>query len=176
MSGSVRVCTHKKTKTKYALKSLSKKLVQPSKLIELRDEIRTMALLDHPNILRLHECFETEGHIHLILDLCRGGDLLKRLNQQPSIHFPESTTCRLVNKVVSAVRYCHQHHIVHRDIKLENFLFDTESYDAELKLCDFGFSQYYHEDEVLERDVGSPIYVVCYSIIDKIGREYTMCA
>ena len=72
MSGSVTICTHLKTRTRYALKTLTKTMVKPEKMQQLREEIKIMCELDHPHILRLHECFENDDHIYLILDLCTG--------------------------------------------------------------------------------------------------------
>jgi len=75
MTGSVTVCTNKKTKVKYALKTLTKARVMQDKLKQLREEIKIMTELDHPHILRLHECFENDDNIYLILDLCTGKNL-----------------------------------------------------------------------------------------------------
>lgn len=71
ISGSVKICIHKATKTKYALKTLSKKTLKPAKIVKLKSEIQFMADLDHPNILRIQEYFETRDNIFLILELCR---------------------------------------------------------------------------------------------------------
>ena len=158
MSGSVRVCTHRQTRIQYALKTLNKKeLGSGSQLSQLRDEIRIMSQLDHPNILRLHECFENQENVYLILDLCTGGDLLKRFTKDR--HYSERRVCELMKTMVSAVLYCHEHSIVHRDLKLQNFLFESKAPNALLKLIDFGFSQKFSPTEALTRDVGSPIYV-----------------
>jgi len=155
-SGTVRVCIHRQTNMKYAIKELSKATVNVG---ELRMEIRYMAQLDHPNILRMHECFETTDKIYLILDLCTGGDLLTRLNGQRAHHFDERSACKLVQTIVGAIHYCHQHRIVHRDLKLENLIFVDETPTSELKLIDFGLSGYLKDDEPLTSPVGTPYYV-----------------
>jgi len=125
----------------------------------LRQEIRIMAKLDHPNILRLHECFETIDNLYLILELCTGGELLDKLNNQPNHSFSEARTRKLVHDMLGAVRYCHDHHIVHRDLKLENFLFENSSSTSELKLIDFGLSCYFNPTDILQEAVGTPYYV-----------------
>ena len=61
--------------------------------------------------------------------------------------------------MVRAIRYLHDHHIVHRDLKLENFLFETDHEDSELILIDFGLSQNYYPNEVILNPVGTPYYV-----------------
>ena len=153
----VTVCVHRKTGIKYALKTLLKKKVKQNSLEKLRVEIKIMAMLDHPNILRLHECFETLDKIYLVLDLCTGGELLDRLHLEH--HYSEKVACKLIHTMLAAVRYCHDHNIVHRDLKLENFLFENEEYGAELKLIDFGLSQHFEPEEVLHAPVGTPYYV-----------------
>lgn len=84
-SGSVKICTHKTTQTQFALKTLNTRKVYGAKLQQLKDEIKMMSRLDHPNILRLREYFVTRDCIFLVLDLCRGGELLDRLHKVSNI-------------------------------------------------------------------------------------------
>jgi len=93
-----------------------------------------MALLGHPNIVRLHEYFETPDKIYLVMEICNGGELLDRLHRQVEQRYTERVACKLVHTMLGAIRYCHEHNIVHRDLKLENFLFESMAPDAELKL------------------------------------------
>ena len=79
-SGQVVLCVHKATKIHYALKTIKKKSIKSDKYDGLRSEIQIMQDLDHPNILRIHEFFETKTAIHLVLEICRGGELLSRLH------------------------------------------------------------------------------------------------
>jgi calcium-dependent protein kinase len=134
ISGQVKICVHKATKLQYALKSLSKRALPREKLARMKDEIRCMAHLDHPNILRIHEFFENKDVIYLILELCRGGELLDRLHQQQGHHYSEKVACRYVHTMMTAIAYCHANNVVHRDLKLENFLFESDKPDSELKL------------------------------------------
>lgn len=77
--GEVRVAVHKLTGVKYAIKTLKKVKKMPmKKLKRFRQEMNIMASIDHPNIIRLHECFETTREIYLILELCTGGELYNR--------------------------------------------------------------------------------------------------
>lgn len=166
ISGSVKVCTHKKNNIKYALKTLPKvNPIDPTlddlnkRLIrDLRNEIKIMSELDHPNILRIQEWFETENQIYVILDLCTGGDLLTRIEKSFST-FSESKICSYVRMMLSAIKYCHDHQVVHRDIKLENFVFENESSESPLKLIDFGFSRHFRKSELMSRSVGTCYYV-----------------
>ena len=93
-----------------------------------------MAYLDHPNILRVHEYFENKDVIYLILELCEGGELLDRLHHQQGHHYSEKVACRYIHTMLTAIAYCHANNVVHRDLKLENFLFENGSPQSELKL------------------------------------------
>lgn len=159
ISGQVRVCQHRTTGLSYALKTLLKEKLSKDELLKLREEVRIMASLDHPNILRINECFEDDKSIKLVLDLCQGGELLDRLHSQTKHKYTEKIASGYVQSMVKAVRYLHDHNIVHRDLKLENFLFETDEEDSELILIDFGLSQFYYPDEVILNPVGTPYYV-----------------
>lgn len=128
-------------------------------LENLRQEIRIMAQLDHPHIIRLHECFEDKKCIRLILELCTGGELLDRLHAQPAHKYNEQVACGYIHTMLTAISYLHEHNIVHRDLKLENFLFESPSQDSQMKLIDFGLSQYFTENEIIVSPVGTPYYV-----------------
>lgn len=134
MNGDVLSCVHKTTKRKYALKRLEKADVTVEDLDHIRDELICMAYLDHPGILRVHEVFESEEHVCLVLELCTGGNLLEKLRAQYGQRFREREACRYVHDILSAVAYCHAHNVVHRDLKLENVVFEDQSKDSELKI------------------------------------------
>ena len=133
-SGPVRLCTSRQTQTKFALKRLCKLQIKSEKLGLLRAEIAIMTELDHPNILRLIEYFETDDEVYLILELCRGGELLDHLHRQINHQYDEASACQLIYTMLSAISYCHTKGIMHCDLKLENFLFETNDNKSELKL------------------------------------------
>lgn len=159
MNGSVRLCTHRETNVQYALKTLVKGMLIESQLEELRNEIRIMAELDHPNIIRVQEYFETAENIYIIMELCTGGDLLTRINKLDNFHFTEAKAAELMLIIVSSVRFLHDRGIVHRDIKLNNFLLQNKSENSPIKVIDFGFSRHVKPDEVMKADVGTPYYM-----------------
>jgi len=135
MSGLVRRISHKATGIKYAVKCLDLGLVEsPEQLQQLKDEINIMCKLDHPNIVRLEEVYESYTEIYLVQELCIGGDLFDRLDDLPDYHYTERQCARLIKQILCAVRYLHSKGIIHRDLKLENFLFSSTSPDSELKM------------------------------------------
>lgn len=170
VSGNVVVAIHRETGIKYALKTLIKRNVRPEKLARLRNEISIMLILDHPNIVKLHEVFETNDVIFLIIELCTGGELLARLYEQKESKYCEATAADHVYTMLSAIRYCHEKNIVHRDLKLENFLFENSAPDSPLKLIDFGLSQKITDGKQIKGSVGTPYYVSPEVLT---GEEYT---
>lgn len=97
-----------------------------------------MCQLDHPNIVRIDEVYESTNEIYIVQELCVGGDLFDRLDVQPDYHYTEAQCARLVKQMLSSVRYLHSKGIIHRDLKLENFLFSSQAEDSDLKMIDFG--------------------------------------
>ena len=94
---------------------------------------------DHVNVCQLFETFVPPegGAVHIVMELCTGGDIITRLADHPD-GFAEGNAATLLEKMLSAVAYIHAHGVVHRDLKLENWVFDGPGPDAELKLIDFG--------------------------------------
>ena len=93
------------------------------------------------------------------MHLCKGGELLDRLHKQKNSRYTEKQACKYIREMLHAVRYCHDKNIVHRDLKLENFLLDTEEADSSIKLIDFGLSSYFEKSQLLRQAVGTPYYV-----------------
>lgn len=99
----------RKNKVDYALKSIQLERVSPSFVDELKNEIEILKAMDHPNIVRLHEVYYHKKQIYLILELCDGGDLYTRLP------YTEKDGAYITGKLLSAIKYMHDHGIVHRD-------------------------------------------------------------
>lgn len=156
IGGIVREVTHKVTGTKYALKCLSlDQIDDEKKLTSLREEIGILLTMDHPNIVKLEGVYESNSKIYIVQELCLGGDLFDRLDAQPEEHYSESECARLVRQMLSAVRYIHSKGIVHRDLKLENFLFEHQGADSEMKMIDFGLSKHFKRGDVHHEPVGT---------------------
>jgi calcium-dependent protein kinase len=165
ISGLVRLVAHKATGVKYAVKCLDLGLIDTEEeLARLREEICIMCKLDHPNIVRLEEVYESHNEIYLVQELCPGGELFDRLDEQPGYRYTEAECARLVKQMLSAVRYLHSKGIIHRDLKLENFLFSSKAKDSDLKMIDFGLSKHFRKGEVHHDAVGTP-YTVAPEVI-----------
>ena len=138
--GTVRKCRDRQTGEYFACKTIKKERVE--NVESLRREISILASVDHPHIIKFQDVYEDEKYIHLVTELCTGGELYDRVvekSQSPEGHFSEDDAAILVRDILDAIRYCHDEmHIVHRDLKPENFLLKDESDDAAIKVIDFG--------------------------------------
>lgn len=136
--GVVRKCMDRETKEWYAIKSIRKAKV--SKIEVLKREIQILKEVKHPNIIELIDVFEDSKYLHLVTELCTGGELFDRIiakTQSAEGHFSEHDAACLVHDILDAIAYCHDvKGIVHRDLKPENFLFLTEAQDAPIKIID----------------------------------------
>mmetsp|Transcript_53971 Transcript_53971/g.101330 ORF Transcript_53971/g.101330 Transcript_53971/m.101330 type:complete len:538 (+) Transcript_53971:138-1751(+) len=145
-SSEVRVATGKNSKHELVLKRVNKKVAQhwlcrsrTSRLSE-RSEAKLLKDLKHPNIIELHDFFETEMHVYLIMEYAPAGDLLKYLITYG--HLQEEDARRLFHELCDAVRYLHSKDVVHRDLKLSNILLtDVDPKKAHVKVADLGVSR-----------------------------------
>ena len=97
-----------------------------------------MISLHHPNIVRLHEVFETGHKLYIVMELATGGDLLRKVTQHGTLD--ELRCWRVIAQLCLALRHVHARGIVHRDLKPENLLFTSPAEDAPIKVTDFGLS------------------------------------
>lgn len=165
VSGQVRKVTNKDTGEMFALKRLDMtKVKSDTQAMQLLAEIEVMCQLDHPNIITLEEVYESHDDIFLVCELCYGGELFDRLDQQPNYHYSEEQCANLILQIVSAVQYIHSQGIIHRDLKLENFLFLSADSDSDLKMIDFGLSKHMKYGEHAKDAVGTP-YTVAPEVI-----------
>jgi len=166
ISGVVRKVKHKTTGVEYAVKCLDLGLIRDERgLKALKDEVFIMCQLDHPNIVRLEEVYESDTEIYFIQELCVGGDLFDRLEAQQDYHYTEAECARVIKQMLSSVRYLHSKNIIHRDLKLENFLFSSKDANSTMKMIDFGLSKHFtFIGEVQHESVGTP-YTVAPEVI-----------
>lgn len=157
--GSVCNVTKRATGEAFAMKTIN---LKDQSFEELRTEIAVQRRLDHPNICRIFESFEDleNREVHIIMELCTGGSLVSRMASRHRNGYSENMAATMLEKMLSAVLYCHHHGIVHRDIKLDNFIFGDETEQAELKLIDFGFACEVKEGrEAMKDQLGTPSYM-----------------
>jgi calcium-dependent protein kinase len=159
MTSCVKICTKVATGQRYALKTLQINRMDPAKMQELRDEITIMKGLDHPHIVRLYDVHEEKNKMYLVMEYCEGGELFDRLFQQEGGKFTECKAAQLVQKMLASIHFMHTRNICHRDLKLENFIFEDQTVDSQLKLIDFGLSHRYTKNENMRNILGTSYYM-----------------
>jgi serine/threonine-protein kinase HSL1 (negative regulator of Swe1 kinase) len=160
MTGRVRIARHAKSGQYAAIKIISKYPTGSQLIYErgrlqhsVEREIVIMKLIDHPNIMRLYDVWETSTDLYLIMEYVEGGELFDYLCSHGRL--PTSEALRYFQQIISAVHYCHSFNIAHRDLKPENLLLDV---NKNIKLADFGLAAYGANDGLLETFCGSPHY------------------
>ncbi|PPQ67703.1 hypothetical protein CVT24_002759 [Panaeolus cyanescens] len=166
-SGRVRIARHSKTGQFAAIKIITKGSL-PSRvslnrladevehsLLAVEREIVVMKLIDHPNIMKLYDVWETSSSLYLILEYVQGGELFEYLCSNGRLSKKEAVD--YFQQLICAVDYCHRFNIAHRDLKLENVLIDQ---DSNIKVADFGMAAWQDDAQgkLLRTSCGSPHY------------------
>ncbi|KAF4797781.1 hypothetical protein TURU_069172 [Turdus rufiventris] len=149
----VKLARHRVTKTQVAIKIIDKTRLDPSNLEKIYREVQIMKLLNHPHIIKLYQVMETKDMLYIVTEFAKNGEMFDHLTSNG--HLSESEARKKFWQILSAVEYCHSHHIVHRDLKTENLLLDA---NMNIKLADFGFGNFYKSGEPLSTWCGSPPY------------------
>ncbi|XP_052444655.1 serine/threonine-protein kinase MARK2 isoform X13 [Carassius gibelio] len=149
----VKLAKHVLTGKEVAVKIIDRTQLTSSSLQKLFREVRIMKLLNHPNIVKLFEVIETDKTLYLVMEYASGGEVFDYLVAHGRMKEKEARA--KFRQIVSAVQYCHQKCIVHRDLKAENLLLDA---DMNIKIADFGFSNEFTLGNKLDTFCGSPPY------------------
>ncbi|XP_044579242.1 uncharacterized protein LOC123261614 isoform X2 [Cotesia glomerata] len=152
--GKVQLGINKETGQEVAIKTIKKcKIETEADLIRIRREIQIMSSVQHPNIIHIYEVFENREKMVLVMEYAAGGELYDYLSERKVLSEEEAR--RIFRQISIAVFYCHKHKICHRDLKLENILLD---HLGNAKIADFGLSNVFDEQRLLNTFCGSPLY------------------
>ncbi|XP_051141702.1 calcium-dependent protein kinase 17-like [Andrographis paniculata] len=165
------LCTHKQSGEQYACKTIAKrKLVHDEDIDDVQREVQIMHhLTGQPNIVELKGAYEDKHSIHLVMELCAGGELFDRIIAKG--HYTERAAASLLRTIVEIVHTCHSMGVIHRDLKPENFLLLNKDENSPLKATDFGLSVFYKEGEVFKDIVGSAYYIAPEVLRRRYGPE-----
>nr|KAF6310340.1 doublecortin like kinase 3 [Myotis myotis] len=169
----VKECRHRETRQAYAMKIIDKaKLKGKEDMVD--SEILIIQSLSHPNIVKLHEVYETDTEIYLIMEYVQGGDLFDAIIEH--VKFPERDAALMLMDLCKALVHMHDKNIVHRDLKPENLLVQrNEDKSTTLKLADFGLAK--HVVRPVFTVCGTPTYVAPEILSEKgYGLEVDMWA
>lgn len=135
----VNTATSEKERQIVAIKIVSKSQAPHDYLKKfLPREVDVVKGLEHNNIIKYYRCIETTRRVYIVMQYADNGSLLEMIRKRSQI--PEEEAKSIYRQLISAINYCHSKDIVHRDIKCENLLFDS---DNVLKIIDFGFARLY---------------------------------
>lgn len=152
--GKVQLAINKQTGQEVAIKTIKKtKIENEQDLQRVRREIQIMSSIEHPHIIHIYEVFENKDKIVLVMQYAPGGELYEHVSQSKVLDDFEAR--RLFRQIATAIYYCHQNKICHRDLKLENILLDEKN---NAKLADFGLSNVFDKNRQLKTFCGSPLY------------------
>ena len=172
--GKVFLAQNKFTKEKVAMKEIKKANKDLLSDGEIKDEIDILKSLDHPDIVRIIESFNTKDSYVLVTEYCEGGELYDQVRNQLS----ETQIAVIFKQLLSGLAYLHSHNIVHRDLKLENILIQeiekskTTGEDLfNIKIIDFGTARIFNNSKKPQSIVGSSYYIAPEVLNQKYGKE-----
>lgn len=133
----------------------------------LREISAMRRLQDHPNILKIHEVMATKSKIYIVVELATGGELFAKISRHGKL--PESIARRYFQQLVSAMRFCHENGVAHRDVKPQNLLLDS---NGNLKVSDFGLSALPEQlkNGLLHTACGTPAYTAP-EVVYRVGYD-----
>ncbi|KAL0334377.1 UNVERIFIED_CONTAM: CDPK-related kinase [Sesamum angustifolium] len=157
-----------------AVKVIPKKMTTAIAIEDVRREVKILrALTGHKNLVQFYDAYEDEDNVYIVMELCKGGELLDSILSRGG-KYPEEDAKIVMVQILSVVAYCHLQGVVHRDLKPENFLFASKDENSTLKAIDFGLSDYVKPDERLNDIVGSAYYVAPEVLHRSYGTEADM--
>uniref|UniRef100_A0ACD6AHL8 Uncharacterized protein n=1 Tax=Avena sativa TaxID=4498 RepID=A0ACD6AHL8_AVESA len=132
--------------------------------------MRRMSARGGAAVVRLREAREdTDGAVHLVMELCEGGELFDRIVARG--HYSERAAAKIFRTIVDVIQLCHSSGVMHRDLKPENFLFANKSEDSPLKVIDFGLSVFFSPGDRFTEVVGSAYYMAPEVLKRSYGQE-----
>ncbi|MCO5601866.1 hypothetical protein L7F22_055991 [Adiantum nelumboides] len=169
--GITRVCTHKATGQLLACKSIPKrKLTNKEDVEDVRREVRVLNYLSgHPNIVELKATYEDRQSVHLVMELCAGGELFDRILTKGK--YSEREAAAAFRTIVEILYNCHSRGVMHRDLKPENFLLLNKEEESPLKIIDFGLAAFFKPGDLLKDFVGSAYYIAPEVLHHEYGPE-----
>ena len=161
--GKVLLGIHKLTDKYVAIKSIHKDYMKDEfSKRKVFQEVYILKKIRHANVIRLLEVFEDSKQLFIVMEYARHGDLLNYVKKKH--HLAESEARKIFKQIVFGLGHIHSRGVLHRDIKLDNILLDT---DFHVKICDFGVSKIITRSEIIREQCGTPAYIAPEIIVNK---------
>ena len=144
----------------------------PEKEKEILNEIEMLKSLDHPNIVKVFEFYNTKEGYFIITEYCKGGELFDKIVDHAP--FEESAAAYIMYQILSAVFYCHNLNIIHRDLKPENILLEEGEKDPaylNIKIIDFGTAKLFDKNKAEKKVIGSAYYIAPEVLLSKYSEK-----
>lgn len=164
---------HKQTQQERALKVIPRSKIT-RKIERFINEVNALKKLDHPNVIRLYEVYESDMDVILVQEFWKGGELMKRFESYDTIN--EHKVANIFKQILLSIEYWHQNEIAHRDLKPENFMFASEKEDSKLKLIDFGLATRLSDEKLPEtilKNFKSRVGTIIFMAPEVIKQSYT---
>ncbi|CAJ2673223.1 unnamed protein product [Trifolium pratense] len=169
--GIIYFCKDRQTGEEFACESISKnKLRRAIDIEDVRREVEIMRHLPtHPNIVTLKDTYEDDDAVHLVMELCKGRNLLDRIVGRG--YYTECSAASVIKTVVEVVQMCHKHGVMHRNLQLENIWFANKMETSPSKVTDFRLSIFFQPGERLNQMVGNLYYMAPEVLKRNYGPE-----
>lgn len=157
--GRVLLAKDRRTREKFAVKVIKRNQSEVRNAILIQRELEILRMVNHKNVVRLYDLFDTADKLYLVLEYMPGGHLFQVL-ANTKMHYTEERASVILRDVIEGLAYLHARGIVHRDVKPENVLTTSETWPFTTKLADFGLSNFLGTSTgVLDSKVGTPYFV-----------------
>jgi len=169
-SGNVFLARALRTGVTFAVKSFDLEKMSHQRQKDVTGEVEIFLSMDHPHVVRLMDVYDTGKALKFVMEHMAGGELYSHLSELG--RFPEQEAAQATLYMLRAVHYLHSEGVVHRDLKMENFMYEQKHSDDPshfIKLNDFGFSKFFKEGEKMQDSLGTVLYVAP----EVISRKYS---
>ena len=160
----------KKYKKIYAMKEMSKiKIIDKKGMNYVKKERELLSKIYHPFIINMYYSFQDKDNLYLIMDYLKGGDL--RYNFEKNKGFTEEQTKFIVSCIILALEYIHNNSIIHRDVKPDNLIFNSDGY---IKLSDFGIANMYNKNKNNSKETSGTIGYISPEVLNGLNHDFTV--
>jgi len=153
---------------RFAVKVLQMSQLADDQRAQLEAEVEIFLAMDHPHITRLFDVYESEGFLYMVMECMEGGELFSRVSNLK--RFSELDAADAIWQMLLSLNYIHHHGIVHRDLKLENWLYDAKN-SNHLKLIDFGLSKIWDPNVKMKTACGTLSYAAPEVLLNDYGSQ-----